>query len=619
MDDTLIYRYFDQTLEAHEIEELAEKLCTSPDTADRFACLARQEARLRLHFTDALTAQPIAGIAKQLGQPPSQQETYKAHSKRWKTGSVISGLSVAAALVVVGAIAYVLMQWDTAPAELVMSDRSQVIQKPSTYGLGDTRPRSDETAEQSATRVRQRLSRFGLPAVNIVNLELPAALTALQSAMEEVDHLGWRKQEPLEFIVENDPDAPRKLVTLIKRNITALDALNLLAVQTRSQLVIEPPLLKLAPVSPSSGLPLSQRSFSFPANWMERSPYIDPNDNAEDEIKWPSPSEQSDLQQDIASMEEIIHFEGDLIEAGLVGGLKDPIVDALYASYTRDTDQIELLPLLQTGVEIARSKLDAKLKEARRRLEEIEALREDLVERTDQEAIYARLRDWGLNIPTDAALAFNDESSKLIAHLDPQTTESLSTVMNALNGRTGSNNQIFITVKALDLPPQHPQEDRIIDPSEFEQLVTGWNNMTGADILSTPSIVTRTQQRAKIEVIQEVFFPVNFDQEGQISELGIDRTGIVLEFDPELSGELVRLSGSIDFGERLKDAAEIPTTGSPVNHYITEFDVIFTSGQSAVINCEAPDSQEKNRVIVMTAELVDPRGKKISPALPPAD
>ncbi|MCB1098653.1 MAG: hypothetical protein KDN22_23985 [Verrucomicrobiae bacterium] len=617
MDDTLIYRYFDQTLEAHEIEELAEKLCTSPDTADRFACLARQEARLRLHFTDALAALPIAGIAKQLGQPPSQPEPDKVHSKRWKTGSVISGFAVSAALVVVGAIAYVLMQWDTAPADLVMSDRSQVIQKPPTYGLGDTRPRSGVTAEQSATRVRQRLSRFGLPAVNIVNLELPAALTALQSAMEEVDHLGWRKQEPLEFIVENDPDAPRKLVTLIKRNITALDALNLLAVQTRSQLVIEPPLLKLAPVSPSSGLPLSQRSFSFPANWMERSPYID--DNAEDEIKWPSPSEQSDLQQDIASMEEIIHFDGDLIENGLVADLKDPIVDALYSNYTRDTDQEELLPLLRKSVEIARSKLDAKLKEARRRLEEIEALREDLVERTDPGAIHAHLRDWGLNIPTDAALAFNDETSKLIAHLDPQTTESLSTVMNALNGTLGSGNQIFITAKALDLPLQHPQEDRVIDESEFAQLVVEWNNMTGADILSTPSIVTRTQQRAKIEVIREVFFPVNFDQEGKISELGIDRTGIVLEFHPALSGELVHLSGSVDFGEQMKDAAEIPATGSPVKHYITEFDVTFMSGQSAVINCEAPDSQEKNRVIVMTAELVDSKGKKISPALPPAD
>jgi hypothetical protein len=86
-----------------------------------------------------------------------------------------------------------------------------------------------------------------------------------------------------------------------------------------------------------------------------------------------------------------------------------------------------------------------------------------------------------------------------------------------------------------------------------------------------------------------------------------------------LSGELVRLSGYVDFGELIKDATDIPATGSPVNHYITEFDVTFTSGQSAVINCEAPDSQEKKRVIVVTAELINPNGDRIPPVLPPSD
>lgn len=51
--------------------------------------------------------------------------------------------------------------------------------------------------------------------------------------------------------------------------------------------------------------------------------------------------------------------------------------------------------------------------------------------------------------------------------------------------------------------------------------------MTGADILSAPSIVSRVQQRAKVEIIRELFFPVDIDQEGQISELGLDWTGLV--------------------------------------------------------------------------------------------
>jgi len=147
------------------------------------------------------------------------------------------------------------------------------------------------------------------------------------------------------------------------------------------------------------------------------------------------------------------------------------------------------------------------------------------------------------------------------------------------------------------------------DP-QFQMLVRGLDQKKGVDLMSAPSVVTRSGQRAKIEVIREFIYPVEFEPPeiperflgsnvatqtdgfqvvNQVSNFPVTPTtptafetrnvGVTLEVDPvlgedgytidlSLAPEVVEFEGFINYGSPIQSSAIIG--GQPTSITLTE-------------------------------------------------
>lgn len=144
------------------------------------------------------------------------------------------------------------------------------------------------------------------------------------------------------------------------------------------------------------------------------------------------------------------------------------------------------------------------------------------------------------------------------------------------------------------------------DP-QFQVMIRALNQKKGVDLLSAPSVLARSGQRAKIEVIREFIYPTEYDppeipnQVGGGTTLGgggggvssfpvtpatpaafeTRNTGVTLEVDPVIGGdeftidlnlspEVVEFEGFINYGSPINSASIDPLTGQGTTIQLTE-------------------------------------------------
>ena len=186
--------------------------------------------------------------------------------------------------------------------------------------------------------------------------------------------------------------------------------------------------------------------------------------------------------------------------------------------------------------------------------------------------------------------------------------------------RTGSNAIDGDSIDALIQDSAGDVQDRsqlapaifgiagIFTDPQFQMVIRALNQKKGLDLLSAPSVLARSGQRAQIEVIREFIYPTEYDPPeipNQVGSTLIDNdlggagstagfpvtpatpaafetrnTGVTLEVDPvlgpddltidlNLSPEVVEFEGFINYGSPI-NAASIDALGNPTTVELTE-------------------------------------------------
>ena len=143
----------------------------------------------------------------------------------------------------------------------------------------------------------------------------------------------------------------------------------------------------------------------------------------------------------------------------------------------------------------------------------------------------------------------------------------------------------------------------ILTDPQFQVVIRALNQKKGVDLLSAPSVMARSGQRAKIEVIREFIYPTEYDPPEIPNQVGggigggsvevfpvtpatptafeTRNTGVTLEVDPVLGAdeftidlnmapEVVEFDGFINYGSPISTSATNFLTGAPEQVVITE-------------------------------------------------
>ena len=156
------------------------------------------------------------------------------------------------------------------------------------------------------------------------------------------------------------------------------------------------------------------------------------------------------------------------------------------------------------------------------------------------------------------------------------------------------------------------------DP-QFQVVMRGLSQHKSIDLVTAPTVVTKSAQRAKVEVIRELIYPVEFDPPELPQEVGAVQggvfpvtpshpttfemrpTGVTLEVDPQvgpdsytidlnLAPEIVEFDGFVNYGSPIT-AAGTDALGSPIQIVVTEnrIDLPIFSTRRAATNVTVYD------------------------------
>lgn len=148
----------------------------------------------------------------------------------------------------------------------------------------------------------------------------------------------------------------------------------------------------------------------------------------------------------------------------------------------------------------------------------------------------------------------------------PSVHERIAKILEALSDG-GNPAQISMEWKFIDIPASSKVEDQIMDHMEFQIFMRWLSQTAGANVVSTPSIITANRTRTETESTKPV---------GVITENGetvADFTGFRIGSSPALKGDVIVLEGTADLGIP-KDAG--------VQHMMVDFSATLQDNQTAL-------------------------------------
>ncbi|MCB1233767.1 MAG: type II and III secretion system protein [Verrucomicrobiae bacterium] len=214
---------------------------------------------------------------------------------------------------------------------------------------------------------------------------------------------------------------------------------------------------------------------------------------------------------------------------------------------------------------------------------------------------------------------FDALSQTDFAFSEPGTASAIGNNPVTAGLRSGGNALSADSIDALIAESSGDTQDRspiapaifgiagVFTDPQFQVMIRALNQHKGIDLLSAPSVMCRSGNRAKMEVIREFIYPTEYDppeipnQVGTSSFGGIGgggvssfpvtpatpaafetrNTGVTLEVDPvigadeftidlNLAPEVVEFEGFINYGSPINSAALDPVTGAGTSVQLTE-------------------------------------------------
>ncbi|MFK5923475.1 MAG: type II and III secretion system protein [Verrucomicrobiota bacterium] len=209
----------------------------------------------------------------------------------------------------------------------------------------------------------------------------------------------------------------------------------------------------------------------------------------------------------------------------------------------------------------------------------------------------------GNGVPTNQGdYPFNAPGSSVPVGSNPITAGNrsgdLALATDSISGLIANSNDIITSSTELAKAPGVFGIAGVFTDPQFQMVIRALSQKKGVDLMSAPSIMARSGQRAKIEVIREFIYPTEYDppeipnQIGSTGGIGgvgggggnipvtpanptafeTRNTGVTLEVDPvlgadeftidlSLSPEVVEFDGFINYGTPIFSGATNPLTG----------------------------------------------------------
>ena len=467
----LLLAYFDRPLSAEESAELSTLLESDPIAAHDFATLSKVDVAMERHFAHATKADTLDSVEAVIGRHVERRQPII----RPTFGQFAMWGTVAAVLALLGFVVTLLLHEPDLPranAKNAVDDWSipepPIVPGSESFSFAQGMNREERLA---AARLRARLDRFYLPNVSFRGMTLDSALGEIGKAMAKSDHRGWLAEEPVSLtIAGSEPGIEGKNFTLVKGNLSAVDALKLLAIQAGKQLVFHASGVELSDFSEDAETPLMTRTFSIPQeHFNRRSPYVwERNPGVTLEV---DPVVGSDgFTIDLSIAPEVIEFEG-FVNYGSPITLEDGTVFGPH-----------------TEVAITNSTIKNPIFSTRRVMTPA-----------------MQFENWGVTLDEDSRAEWIEEVSEdadrnqLTVTTRMGTMDRIATLLNAVNDEPTGAAMVTVETKVFEVPEAMAIEDTLLDATERHSFLRGLVSNSEVVSVSYPGVTTRNGRSVLVE------------------------------------------------------------------------------------------------------------------------
>jgi type II secretory pathway component GspD/PulD (secretin) len=199
-----------------------------------------------------------------------------------------------------------------------------------------------------------------------------------------------------------------------------------------------------------------------------------------------------------------------------------------------------------------------------------------------------------------------------------------------------SDKQILITTKIIEITrpateaaPSKPYTKKLTD-TEFQTYIRGLSQKKGTDLMSTPSVVTRDGQLAKVEIIKEFVYPLT---PGEKPKFGTENTGVTSHFLARATkdGKKIDLKSLTDVTEfegfnevspgfdqpvfnrrRIESSTEL-ADGQTYIHggYVSEDEQNVVDTTLGIFKKTFTEKFTRELIVIVSPTFIDPAGKPI--------
>lgn len=229
----------------------------------------------------------------------------------------------------------------------------------------------------------------------------------------------------------------------------------------------------------------------------------------------------------------------------------------------------------------------------------------------------------GVPFPEGSTAIFNRTTSQLLVRHTPEGLKQISEWLTKWQAGFDINNpkQVYLSTKWVELPTSLENQIPLIgnlnafgpiltDP-QFQVVIRALSQVKGADLLSAPNVTAKSGQRATVEVLREVqgepsakpdFAGVRSDMTATIKEDGY-------QVEVSISADM---GVAFQDGKRLKDWNTKNASPMKVIHHRASKTAMLNDGETLLL--PIGDAEPDRKVVLfVTASLIRPIGKKISP------
>ena len=575
---SLILAHFDRALDSRETTELSKLIANDPLAARTFAQLARQDYAMERHFGAASKAKQLARAAnfiQPLHQPevPAKVIHFPDLRRTAKWGVAAAFLLLACVIGIsiekdTGTTAHADNRWREAAIPYIAAPRVPGV-RPVAFidGLSPEEKRA-------AAELRARLNGYFLPSIDIREKRLEDALGVLDSAMRRHDHDGWVENRGMRFTSESMET--ERSVRLVRENLSTLEALELLAIQSGSQLHFHPEGVVFEPFETDSNSTLLTRVFPLKqgttlmigdadapeSDWEIQNPYVNP------------------IGLNIAPA--VLEFDGFI-------NLGAPRTTIGTGDGELTIEEVSFRDPQEAGVHYIEFSSD----DDRNHLDPGE---NELFATIRANPAKELLEQWGIRLSEGGHAEWKEEDGGKGRSLQVTATrdnlDRIDTIMRTLDNSNGRT--IEISTRILELPSDAVPGDWRIEATEVADFIA---ETSDASVTAYPTVITRNGMSAAIQSVVNV--PVN--------QTVVDYQGLSLGFKPTLEGSWVSLSGTADIGFTPDKPSEMPENTrklhpeSPIVHLDATFSARMGPHHASIFTIPGAAGNGKSLVLIVEA------------------